>query len=329
MEPQHQLPVLPCLRRRIFTLSHLSFEKRRRVFAEADVDSFRHSRCGPFDLALQKPVGPCRVLSLTVLRTSRCFPVRKSVVRPRTRNPPPLRRHTPGREGFGATWYFHLSTHFVSSMMSSSVLRRRTWTSGRNDTTARAGQERIERLARPDIGALPPALAEWHESSFAEGLPDSGRGLEAGGVTGGLPPWSSEGRCKQLNRGPSIKEPPGRPCARSSSCTTSRMNRRRRASKVTSESQVMNVVSSCRLRGPSDGSRRVGGGSEEEAGAVVGTATEATAGAAWAAPVGDRRPGLPPASSAGSHAIGNCRRANRSLHREIDGLGYGVRRASS
>src|SRR5450631_21890 len=122
----------------------------------------------------------------TVLRISRSFPVRRSTARPRTRKPPSFLRQTPGFEGVDAIAHFHLMIHLPSfSMMSSSVLWRRTWTSERNDTRARAGQERVERLARPDVRALTPALAEWDESSFAERLPDRGSGLEAA-VPGGL-----------------------------------------------------------------------------------------------------------------------------------------------
>lgn len=116
----------------------------------------------------------------TVLRISLSFPVRRSTARPRTRKPPSFLRQTPGFEGVGAIAHFHLMIHLPSfSMMSSSVLRRRTWTSERNDTTARPGQERVERLPRPHIGSGSAAPSEWHETAVEVGLPDGGRALES------------------------------------------------------------------------------------------------------------------------------------------------------
>jgi hypothetical protein len=58
------------------------------------------------------------------------------------RKPPSFLRNTPGLTGFAAIHEFHLLVHFVS-MRASDPAERRTWTSERHDSTARAGQERI------------------------------------------------------------------------------------------------------------------------------------------------------------------------------------------
>jgi len=64
-------------------------------------------------------------------------------------------------------------------MMSSDVGRRRTWTSERDDTTARTGQKRVERLPRPHIRPRSAAAAERHEAAVEECLADRGGRLEA------------------------------------------------------------------------------------------------------------------------------------------------------
>lgn len=63
--------------------------------------------------------------------------------------------------------------------MSSDVGRRRTWTSERDDTTARTGQKRVERLPRPHIRPRSAAAAERHEAAVEECLADRGGRLEA------------------------------------------------------------------------------------------------------------------------------------------------------
>jgi len=64
-------------------------------------------------------------------------------------------------------------------MMSSDVGRRRTWTSEGDDTTARAGHERIERLPRPHVRSFAASAPERNEATVEECLADRGGRLEA------------------------------------------------------------------------------------------------------------------------------------------------------
>jgi hypothetical protein len=64
-------------------------------------------------------------------------------------------------------------------MMSSDVGRRRTWTSEGDDTTARTGHERIERLPRPHVRSFAAPTPERYQPAVEECLTDRGGGLEA------------------------------------------------------------------------------------------------------------------------------------------------------
>jgi hypothetical protein len=56
---------------------------------------------------------------------------------------------------------------------------KRTWTSTEDDSTALAGQERVESRPRPHISASAAPAPEWDEPTFEVRLTDRGRAPEA------------------------------------------------------------------------------------------------------------------------------------------------------
>src|SRR6185437_1985116 len=112
--------------------------------------------------------------------TSLSLPVRGSFVRPRIKNPPSFLRQTPGLLGRGTIHEFHLRIHFVSVIVAS--CRRRT---GASELESTAAEERVEGIAAPHPGAGAAAAAGGLKATFAVGLADRTRGLEAAVARGG------------------------------------------------------------------------------------------------------------------------------------------------
>jgi hypothetical protein len=71
---------------------------------------------------------------------------------------------------------------FFLSMMCSVLQRKRTWTSGQNDTIAAARHEGVERLSRPHIGAGSAPPTKRDEASFQVRLANGGAGSESAAI---------------------------------------------------------------------------------------------------------------------------------------------------
>ncbi len=122
-------------------------------------------RCGP---RRAPPAGACRRLRRpcpSPLSESRAASLSESPWRPRTRYPPPLKRHTPGREGVGAIQYFHLSSNASAPVVGFPARSRSTMAPNSSRRRWMRGATRTTSGSTSSDRADPPRTATWRAST--------------------------------------------------------------------------------------------------------------------------------------------------------------------